>query len=953
MPLRVPPRYGFEHLLGNTFVSRNINPKVVGTVRRSDPDGGSAVPYITGLSGKTLGIQYSKSDGSESNQNITFASNSFKAAIDLINLADPGEITAFDQEGFLAVQNVNGGKNHYIQIVDGGVNDASTLFGFFFDPHPGSRSNAGEVAYAPVGRSQKNPPGTAMLAKDETISDQAVNRAIAGLAVRYEQLLAELDREILVVEETELLSNSVTQINGAVAIVVPSGYRIPINLFEPDVTDPGPGELAGLFSFVDDNGDDFVHPDLNKVPRLSAVVWGNGPANTVTGFDETEGFTTYFPLPAPIAKSVYGQNAGGTPTTAQLKIAPVAITSIVGNVISVGASTFSNSNRPVMEGDFIRIRSSSVDSPFNHNGLFIIDRILGSTKIQVRPANFYAPGEPNPYTDDPEYPPGLNQGTVGMGTLEVPVGNFLHGKGIILITDIPAEDNNADSFVGLNLRMVVGGRIRATPLETFSRPIRGTFAGLVDRLISDGAPDGASFIGANGIVFPNEFVTVRQQLDYLYHSKAGKETENTFTETQTVNAESADDSASLKTDYIPTRRKLLWELVADDASNNGIATRLYYSNDHRFPGPGHAVGSGLEMTVNAKWDPSDEKWHTDNSAESAYLYRFGQKTVFKSRDQSGPDSWADDGTTSNDWQYTDMSLPQAGNSPATLPRHGLSVGDPTLPWNVPRLMVSRDNDIAGLKKTLILEQESPPISPAFQTRTHLRMYASGTGAGTGSDLFLRDALEVTINAAWQAGDNTWALDDGGQPSISVVIDPNGALWLRSRSNYSPGTNFDPSTTSFPDNVISETIDQSNALNPKGWNGLVALSSFSFKDVINTLTFDNSLITQKRIPNAWGVVSLLAGVPTIVDGWNISSVSGTPSHLRIIFSNNFANSGKMAVIGQWNAASGVSPAGTVVECSITASQLIFLTYDLTGTIKNLSDINSGTFSFAVYGLLAGQ
>jgi hypothetical protein len=48
--------YGIEHLLGSANLPRNSSPRLRGTVRRADPDGGSSVPYFSGLNTKTLTV---------------------------------------------------------------------------------------------------------------------------------------------------------------------------------------------------------------------------------------------------------------------------------------------------------------------------------------------------------------------------------------------------------------------------------------------------------------------------------------------------------------------------------------------------------------------------------------------------------------------------------------------------------------------------------------------------------------------------------------------------------------------------------------------------------------------------------------------------------------------------------------------------------------------------------
>jgi len=395
--------YSSAHAAGNAAVTRNLNPALRSTFRRLDPDGGSAVPYFSGASGKTLRVTYTKevlSVVTDFQVDIAFASNSFAAIIATINSVDASHLEASDQDGFLVLTNKNPGKTHRIQVDPWSVpaDDAADLFGFAMVPFPGSVSYAGEIASAPGSRDQENPQGTTLIAKDENLRPEAFNRGLLDLYNKFELLRADLEREVLVYKDFELD-------------------------FEPH---PVTGEVGAFL------GDDTVRiPWLDEMiqppsPSFYSRILANSGSIVVdsTTYDEPVVTNVYYgtvatPLDSGTPMATWGTPDGGIIYDASVpaldKHPNIAITSVAGNILYCSGATFET--LLVQKGDLVLV-DDTAKSPFDCSGWFAVREVIDEEHIAVRRLS---PSERVPsVANRPAY---LSSGLVG--TITIPIGYYI------------------------------------------------------------------------------------------------------------------------------------------------------------------------------------------------------------------------------------------------------------------------------------------------------------------------------------------------------------------------------------------------------------------------------------------------------------------------------------------------------------------------------------------------
>lgn len=497
--------YGVDHLLGNTNIPRNISPMLFGQVRRTDPDGSSLVPYFPSLSGKTLNISYSveiSGTVTPATTSVTFSANDLQNAEAQINALDALNLHASDTDGFLVITNANSGKTHYLTIT---ASTAAAVLGFTVDPYPGSTSVAGEVSSSPPNRSQSNPEGTALIAKDEALSDSVLNRGLAGVLDVLYRLIREQDREIIGFTELRLATSNYLNVGGTLAIIVPFSSSLRIPTTAALLTNPLTGSVTGhdfspFFHILDVGSNDMVL-STNLVPRIVQVFWGNQVSTTATS---NTPFSTFLPLPTPTALSVYG-DVVNVPKV--LKLTGLFINNITGNVVSFAGSPALLDNY-VVPGDYAIIRTSTINTPFSHNGEFIVDDVLDQSTLVLRPKSKFDYSTGLAATS----PPGLNKGTSGLGLLDIAVGPYLAGPGLIFLTNVPYA--NRGELTGTRFRIATGSRLKDIANDGLAMIPAAGIANLVNTLIKNTATDGATLIGAQtrGDLVQG---TVRSQLNNL------------------------------------------------------------------------------------------------------------------------------------------------------------------------------------------------------------------------------------------------------------------------------------------------------------------------------------------------------------------------------------------------------------------------------------------------------
>lgn len=426
-------------IIGNVTTPRNIMPTLRTSKRRTDPDIDSTIPYYPSLSGKSLTLQYTDSSYVEQEVIVSFSSDGYSSAIAAISAADEDNLEAVDQDGFLAIRNINSGGRHFLRVSAG---TAANVLGLAIDPEPGSVSYAGEFSSTPGVRSQKNPQGTALLGRDEDLTSAAINRAISTVLQHSDLLKVDLDREVVGFISCPVSIDVREGVTGFYLDMPTS--RIPVNA--RDLGEAIPGILDPFFEFTDAYDQTLYGESFQKMTVVNVYYYEPGtPMSNAHGFDvwgEPDGFSVYQPA-----------------ISYKTKHAAVAITSIVGGVVYCPGATFSA--KYVQKCDPVLIQGATNTSPFDHNGWFVVDEVIDTEHLLLRPMSVNE-SIPTGAPDDVR-PSELNPTGTGFGNLSVHIGNFIPISTMFFEVNIDAGIHPFPT-----VRMAVGMPFRSVLLDYFS-----------------------------------------------------------------------------------------------------------------------------------------------------------------------------------------------------------------------------------------------------------------------------------------------------------------------------------------------------------------------------------------------------------------------------------------------------------------------------------------------------
>lgn len=432
-------KYGIDHLIGGTTLPKDANPAIRGSIRRADPDA-NPEPHFTGLNGTTLNLDYSPTGA----QAINFTSDDLDDAITAINAVDVSNLKATEEDGYIRLQNLNGGSKNYLKVMGG---TSAAILGFRVNPLPGSASFAGEISTASPGRQQgqNNPHGTALVAGDEDLTSAGINRAIIGALLHAERLAGDLDLESLAVQEVAVTVQDHPISSQRVFQIQDPTLRIPIRGFGIAVSNPAAGLLDAQFMLMEISGgqsQEYIDPTNATFYGRVINVYYDDLSNTL---DDTASFVAWG---TPDGKSIFNKTATDD------KHAATAITAVDGDIISITGATFQALD--CSPGDTVLIEAATNNDPFNHNGEFIITEVFGEEDIRVRPKTSF-----DRTFSSTDIPRGLNQslpGGTSYGTLKVLIGDFISASDLVFEvapTAIPASSV---------IRMLIGRRIQETRL---------------------------------------------------------------------------------------------------------------------------------------------------------------------------------------------------------------------------------------------------------------------------------------------------------------------------------------------------------------------------------------------------------------------------------------------------------------------------------------------------------
>jgi hypothetical protein len=459
-------------LIGNTTVPRSVTPLIRASQRRSDPDIVSTIPYYP-VSGKSLQVIYTDSSYVEQTRTISFSSDGYGSILSAINAADAVNLVALDQDGFLAIRNLNSGGRHYLKVMPC---DSAEVFGFAEYPAPGSISYAGEFSSTPGVRSQRNPQGVALLGKDEDLSSAAINRAIAAVLQWGDLLKVDLDRDVIGFVQRLVTFEEYNGVRGF--YLDEPALRLPVNAMGLSEDFPTGGVLEPFFEFVDSNNGTLYTADLHKM-RVTAAYYHKDES---TPYVSDEGFAVWG---VPDSKSIYQPGIGY-----KIKNAAAAITSIIGGVVYCEGEDFVSAF--VQKGDPILIAGATNTSPFDHNGWFVVDEVVDAERLLLRAMST---DESVPTgTTDTNKPAELNPTGTGFGNLSVHFGGFVPCSRVYF----ELSDQTYEGVSGI-VRMAVGKPLRDVLIDSFSYGRTGSQdslgAAIYNHLVDTSDAHAASAIG--------------------------------------------------------------------------------------------------------------------------------------------------------------------------------------------------------------------------------------------------------------------------------------------------------------------------------------------------------------------------------------------------------------------------------------------------------------------------
>lgn len=429
---------GLEKAFGNAFLPRVSNPTIRGSIRRADPDGSHASPFFLSLTGKTLIVEVTPVVG---NITINFSSDLMSDAIAAINAASPSNLKAVDDDGYIRIINLNTGNKNSLTIKGG---TSLTFLGFILTPEPGSISFAGDIATASPGRGQtglqNNPHGTHLLAQDEDLTTSVINRGIVGSLGHAERIIRDLDREIPIIRKIAVTTITLPTTAEHAFVIANPAIRFPVDGFGLAGSNPTGlilDQLVRLKSFPDDI-DVYDIAQTDPVPHISKVVYNPG---SIGVSDNTQTFAVWG---TPDGKSVFNSQLRN-------KQPPVTISNVRGNVIESSTAAFvTNVTQP---GDTLIIESASNNTPFNHNGEFVVTEVIDETRVAVR-----AKGSAEKTYVVSSIPTELNANLPGgssYGTARVIVGSYIPATALTFI--VPSWISSATNFY---VHLYCGVRVR-------------------------------------------------------------------------------------------------------------------------------------------------------------------------------------------------------------------------------------------------------------------------------------------------------------------------------------------------------------------------------------------------------------------------------------------------------------------------------------------------------------
>jgi len=334
--------------LSGKNITRTTNAVLRGSLRRSNADGVSVVPYFpAAVAAQTLNVSI---DGTPFV--VTLTGNGINTVIADINTAIGVAGTAFDSDGTISIRSATAGTPSSVEVTGG---SAATALGFEVTLG-GLRVTGGDIPSSPEGRIG-NAAGIGFPNSSENLTSESVNRALARVSANSDVLFADLMRHDVVLKPVSF-STSDRRL-----LTLTASQRVFIGspgLFTG--ANPTKEELVPYYQVIDNS---------NGQPAQSRVV--GVVRGSPAGLPPFAAATTW----------VGGGSSGSVINTSFDKVTAAAITNIAnGRIVTCSAANFSD----VVVGDFAEITGATNTSPISNNGdKWVVEQVINTTTLALRP----------------------------------------------------------------------------------------------------------------------------------------------------------------------------------------------------------------------------------------------------------------------------------------------------------------------------------------------------------------------------------------------------------------------------------------------------------------------------------------------------------------------------------------------------------------------------------------
>lgn len=374
------------HLEGATDSDVLAQPRIVGNIPR---DSAGEFPALS------LPAELRLETESTGPTSVSFTTDKLLTTIvDDINTALSGFVEAEDRDGVLLLRTTGVGEGAFIRVHPEilGFQDSAPIFGFPVHPHPLATVRAGQQGSAPPRPNlQQNPTGSGLLAFGEDRVSSSYNRALQYVSRNADYLYTQTSKAIAVpivieVEDTAFWSGrlhfdadgnldqiDISDLSGLIPEVADRRYWIG-NLTRNSTLD----EIAQYFSVQDRDDNEMVVDD--KIVRIGAVTRGLRPGSAPSFADEYTAPST--PLFNTSGVAPDGGNALGVD---RIKATEVITDIRFNSTPTCSGATFDTNG--VRTGDVGIISGATVDTPFNHNGTYLVETLVSEEEVVLRPAN--------------------------------------------------------------------------------------------------------------------------------------------------------------------------------------------------------------------------------------------------------------------------------------------------------------------------------------------------------------------------------------------------------------------------------------------------------------------------------------------------------------------------------------------------------------------------------------